>query len=75
MRKAALTVTATLLLVFMTALSAGSALAGWAWEDCPPVSSQGQAHASDTAKVQWQHVNPVVNTSALQGKNPGNKYK
>ena len=74
MRKTALTVMATLALVLMLALSAGAAVAGWGWEDCPPVSGQGYQNATGSAHTQWSlHVSPTVNDNALPGTNPGNK--
>ncbi len=73
MKKTVLTVMATLFLVLMMVLSAGSALAGWGWEDCPPVSSHGVEHLSSQAYSQ------IVDLSAPEGANinartnPGDK--
>ena len=73
MRKTALTVIATLVMVLMLAISAGFAVAGWGWEDCPSVSTQGSAHASSTAHAQWLNVSPPANPNALPGTNSGKK--
>ncbi len=78
MRKATRAVVAALVLAIVMAFSAGSAFAGWGWEDCPPASDAGFANHSDQADVQWGHVTPRVNTNAIKsssdnGDNKGNK--
>ena len=75
MRKTALTVMATLVMVLMLALSAGSAVAGWGWEDCPPVSGQGQVHlvnGNASSHIIGLTAPENANTNA-RTTNPGNK--
>jgi Spy/CpxP family protein refolding chaperone len=72
MRKATLTVMATLALVIMFALSTAVAMAGWGYEDCPPASIWGATHSSDQAGLMVSNLNPPANAHATT-LNPGNK--
>ncbi|MGE5620537.1 MAG: hypothetical protein ACM3US_14920 [Sphingomonadaceae bacterium] len=75
MRKATLTLLATLAVAVMLALSTAVAMAGWDYEgDCPPASAK--ANPSEQALENWHSfVNPTPNLHALPEGNPGKKYK
>ncbi len=71
MRKATLTLLATLALTVMFALSTAVAMAGLGWDDCPPASSK--ADPAPAAQDNWQRVEPPANFHAWSDNNPGNK--
>ncbi len=70
MRKATLTLMATMALAIMFALSTAVAMAGWGYDDCPPASMKAQP--AQAAWDNWHsHVYPTPNQNAII--NPGNK--
>ncbi len=71
MRKATLTLLATLALAIMFALSTAVAMAGIGWDDCPPASSKAKPAAP--ALENWERVKPPANVHAWSETNPGNK--
>ncbi|MHB0869873.1 MAG: hypothetical protein ACYC66_08825 [Chloroflexota bacterium] len=73
MRKATLTLLATLAVAIMFVLSTAVAMAGWGYDDCPPASYSAWQHASDQAKANWVDVHPNAADNAWYWSNPGNK--
>lgn len=73
MRKATLTLLATLAVATMFVLSTAVAMAGWGYDDCPPTSLSAWEHASDQALTNWEGVHPPASDNAWGLTNPGNK--
>lgn len=77
MKRAGLTLLATMMLLVMMALSSTVALAGWVYEDCPPASSVGELNRSEQASLKVGGLLPPdgANEHAWEAENPGNKYR
>lgn len=73
MRRTALTLLATLVLMLAMAMSTVVASAGWTWEDCPPASAVSRESRSTSASEAVKLVNPPTSASALWD-NPGKKF-
>ncbi len=73
MKRAALSILATLAAALMMALSTGVALGSWDYEDCPPAAQAAKDHSSAKAQANWLNVQPPAAPNAWVGSNPGNK--
>ena len=75
MRKATRATVAALVMAIVMAFSAGSAFAGWSWEDCPPASIHETQHASDTATTRVTQNSHADNANIhATTANPGQKF-
>lgn len=79
MMKIGKTGVAAVVVGLLMTVSSGSAFAGWAWDDCPPASSNETAHASQTAADHVAGLQGPVNANSHAGNsavdgNPGSKF-